>query len=107
RDRVLEELLRENRRLAVLNDLSTAVMEHLADDDLLIAILDRANTLVETRHGFIALADPSATGFEIRQSSGALTSAAGKLLSAVDAARLPEVFPECHAIAHVRLQSGE
>jgi PAS domain S-box-containing protein len=107
RDRVLEELLRENRRMAVLHDLSMALMEHLADDDLLDAILDRAIALGETRHGFIALANASKTAFEIKRASGALASAAGIALSTGDDDPPAEVLAQCRSLAKVPLGTGE
>jgi len=107
RDHILEELLRENRRMAVLNDLSMALMEHLADDDLLDAILDRAIALGETRHGFIALADASRTGFEIKRASGALSSATGTALSMREGDPLPQALAQCRSLTRVSLGAGE
>jgi PAS domain S-box-containing protein len=107
RDGILEELLRENRRLAVLHDLSMVLMEHLADDDLLDAILDRAIALGETRHGFIALANASKTGFEIKRASGALEPATGSALPNREGEPPNEVLAQCHSVAQVPLGAGD
>jgi PAS domain S-box-containing protein len=100
-DRIVEELLRENRRLNVLNDLSTALLEHLADDDLLSAILDRATALVETRHGFVACANASGTTFEVKEASGLFAAALGRTFSS---ANDPEAFADFQNVTHVVLR---
>jgi len=92
---------------ALPNTMRDPLMEHLASDDLLDAIVDRANALAETPHGFIALPDASGTRFEIKRASGALVSAIGAHISAGEGERPADILPQCRSIAEVTLRSGD
>jgi len=105
RARVEERLRRQNRCLSVLSELTATLMRRLDPADLLSGILDRVNSLLDTPHSFIALADPETNTLVVRAATGSIAPAIGTRISGN--ARSSEAFAHCHAIAEVTLRSEE
>ena len=70
-----EEVVRENRALTVLHEMTAALMQSLDSAELLQRIVDRANELLETSYGFIGLL--AGDEIEIQHTTGGLLPTVG------------------------------
>jgi PAS domain S-box-containing protein len=70
RKRSEEILIRQNEYLAALNETTKGLMSRLELDSLLGAIINRAGSLMKTRHSYIYLIDTSGTLMTRQSSTG-------------------------------------